>query len=229
MSCSPQKQNLSWLIWIFLPQQRSTRSRVYEFHISTIPQEIINEYNLLNIVDNHGFVYVKIVKVMYGLKKAGIISHRALTHHLSPLRYHLDHHTPGIWQHDTRDTIFTLVVEDFAIKYTSLENAQHLLHTLKEIYTISEDWEAKLYIGVTLKWDYIKQTVDLSMTGYVTASLQRFWHQLQNSKQSSPHHHVAPTYGAKVQFAEPEDDTPLLPEERLKFIQQVVGVFNTIP
>ena len=28
-----------------------------------------------------------------------------------------------------------------------------------------------------------------------------------------------------MQFAEPEDDTPLLPEERLKFIQQVVGVF----
>ena len=25
--------------------------------------------------------------------------------------------------------------------------------------------------------------------------------------------------------AEPEDDTPLLPEERFKFIQQVVGVF----
>ena len=42
---------------------------------------------------------------------------------------------------------------------------------------------------------------------------------------SSPHHHVAPTYGAKVQFAEPEDDTPLLPEERIKFIQKVVLVF----
>ena len=28
-----------------------------------------------------------------------------------------------------------------------------------------------------------------------------------------------------MQFSEPEDDTPLLPEERLKFIQQVVGVF----
>ena len=33
------------------------------------------------------------------------------------------------------------------------------------------------------------------------------------------------SYGARVKFAETEDDTPLLPEERLKFIQQVVGVF----
>ena len=35
-----------------------------KFQISTIPQEIVDEYNLLNIVDNHGFVYVKIVKGM---------------------------------------------------------------------------------------------------------------------------------------------------------------------
>ena len=63
------------------------------------------------------------------------------------------------------------------------------------------------------------------MPGYVTAALQRFHHQLKITRQSSPHHHVPPTYGARVQFVEPEDDTPLLPEERLKFIQQVVGVF----
>ena len=63
------------------------------------------------------------------------------------------------------------------------------------------------------------------MPSYVTATLQRFHHQLKNTWQSTTHHHVPPTYGARVQFAEPEDDTPLLPEERLKFIQQVVGVF----
>ena len=98
---------------------------------------------------------------------------------------------------------------DFSIKYTSLENAQHILNALKEKYTISEDWEEKLYIGITSKWDYIKQTVDLSMPSYVTSALLRFHHQLKNNKQSSPHHHVAPTYGAKVQFAEPEDNTLL--------------------
>ena len=40
-----------------------------KFHISKIPQEIIDEYNLLDIVDNHGFVYVKIVKGIYGIKQ----------------------------------------------------------------------------------------------------------------------------------------------------------------
>ena len=116
-------------------------------------------------------------------------------------------------------------MDDFSIKYTSLDNAQHLLHALREIYTISKGWEAKLYIGISSKWDYSKRTVDLSMPGYVITALQRFRHQLKNTRQSSPHHHVPPTYGARVQFAEPEDDTPVLPEERLKLIQQVVGVF----
>ena len=67
-----------------------------KFHISTIPQEIIDEYNLLDIVDNHGFVYVKIFKGMYGLKQAGIIAHKSLIHHLEPFGYHPACHTPGL-------------------------------------------------------------------------------------------------------------------------------------
>ena len=63
------------------------------------------------------------------------------------------------------------------------------------------------------------------MPGYVTAALKHLRNQLKNTRQSSPHHHVPPTYGAGLQFAEQENDTSLLPEERLKFIQQVVGVF----
>ena len=120
---------------------------------------------------------------MYRLKQEGIIAHKALIHHLAPFGYHTARHTPGLWQHETKDTIFTLVVDDFAIKYTSIDNAQDLLHALKEKYTISEDWEAKLYIGTTLKWDYSKRTVELSMLGYVNADLQRFRHQLKNTRQ----------------------------------------------
>ena len=76
---------------------------------------------------------------MYGLKQAGIISHKSLFNHLAPLRYHPARHTPGLWQHETRDTMLTLVVDYFAIKYTSFENAKHLLNALRAKYTISED------------------------------------------------------------------------------------------
>ena len=78
-----------------------------KFHIANILQEIINKYNLLNIVDNKSFVYVKIVNGMYGVKQAGIIAHKALIHHLAPFGYHPARNTPGLWQHETRDTIFT--------------------------------------------------------------------------------------------------------------------------
>ena len=122
-----------------------------KFHISTIPQEIIDGYNLMKIFDNKGFVYVKIVKGMYGLKQEGIIAHKALIHHLAPFRYHPARHTPGLWQHETRDTIFTLVVDDFSTKYTSLDNAQHLLHALKEkIYHI------RRLGGKTIHWNQLK-------------------------------------------------------------------------
>ena len=196
-----------------------------KFDINNIPNEIITQYNLQLLVDNKGFVYVKIVKGMYGLKQAGIIAHKALIEHLKPYGYHPAKHTPGLWQHATRDTLFTLVVDDFAVKYTSKANAHHLRDALKDKYTISEDWQAKLYIGITLKWDYEKRTVDLSMPGYVEAALLRFRHKLKDNKQLSPHKHVAPQYGKKVQYAEPEDAAPLISEERRKFIQQVVGVF----
>ena len=43
-----------------------------QLHI--IPQEIINEYSIHDLVDKYGWVYLKVVKGMYGLKQAGIIA-----------------------------------------------------------------------------------------------------------------------------------------------------------
>ena len=62
------------------------------------------------------------------------------------------------------------------------------------------------------------------MPGYVAAALIRFRH-LKRRQQNSPHPHAQPTFGAKVQYANPADDSPILLDERLKHIQQVVGVF----
>ena len=45
--------------------------------IKIIPQEIINKYNLNDIVED-GWVYVKIVKGMYGLLQAGKIANNLL-------------------------------------------------------------------------------------------------------------------------------------------------------
>ena len=99
---------------------------------------------------------------MYGWKKARIIANMELTRHLDKFGYNPVQHTPGLWRHNTRATIFTLIVDDFAIKYASRQDAGHLLQALRAKYTISTDWDASLYIGISLNWDYTPGHVDYS-------------------------------------------------------------------
>ena len=119
-------------------------------NIHIIPQEIIDKYALRKIVHDNGWVYLEIVKGMYGSKQAGIIANIELTKHLENFGYHPVRHTPGLWKHNTRVTIFTLVVDDFEIKYASKQDADHLLQALCAKYTIYTYWDASLYIGITL-------------------------------------------------------------------------------
>ena len=87
-----------------------------KLHLHIIPQEIIDEYALHNLVDEDGWVYLKIMKGMYGLKQSGIIANMELTKHLDKFGYHPVQHTPILWKHTTRATIFILVVDYFVIK-----------------------------------------------------------------------------------------------------------------
>ena len=71
-------------------------------------------------------------------------------------------HTSGLWRHTHRPTQFTLVVDDFGVKYTTKEDAQHLINALKETYDISEDWNGEIHCGISLQWDYIQQHLTTS-------------------------------------------------------------------
>ena len=113
-----------------------------KLHLHIIPQEIIDEYALHELVEKDGWVYLNTVKGMYGLKQAGIMANMKLTKHLDKFGYYPVQHTIGLWRHKTRATIFTLVVEDFAIKYATHQDADHILQALCGKYTISTDWKA---------------------------------------------------------------------------------------
>ncbi len=43
-------------------------------------------------------------------------------------------HTPGLWQHLTCPISFTLVVDDFRVKYVGREHVDHLIKCIKEKY-----------------------------------------------------------------------------------------------
>ena len=132
-----------------------------------IPEDIIQQYNLLDLVDADGYVYIRINKGMYGLKQAAILEYTKLISILKPFGYHPIPHTVGMWQHKTRNTKFCLCVDDFGIKYTCIHDAQHLLNALTSAYTISTDWTGKNYCGLTLDWDYTGRTVDISIPNYI--------------------------------------------------------------
>ena len=52
--------------------------------LKIIPQEIIDNYDLKGLVDDQGWIYMRIEKGMYGLKQAGIIANHELVKHMAP-------------------------------------------------------------------------------------------------------------------------------------------------
>jgi hypothetical protein len=104
---------------------------------------VIKHYNLQAIATADGFVYCKIRKGMYGLPQAGIIAQQLLEMRLPVHGYHQSTTTPGLWQHNTRPICFTLVFDNFGVKYVNNANAEHLLNVIQKYYKCSSDWDAK--------------------------------------------------------------------------------------
>jgi hypothetical protein len=76
---------------------------------------------------------------MCGLPQAGILAQKLLEERLNKHGYSQSKAVPGLWTHSSRPISFTLVVNDFGIKYVGRQHMQHLLNILKEHYEISED------------------------------------------------------------------------------------------
>eukprot|EP00957_Ditylum_brightwellii_P181036 13791451-Ditylum_brightwellii.AAC.1 len=105
-----------------------------------VSHEIKQQYNLDEKVHD-GFEYIKILKGMYGLPQAGCIAHDQPVKYLTKHGYHPVQHTPGLRQHKTRDITFCLIFDDFGIKYTRGEDVEQFIASLKELYTITINWE----------------------------------------------------------------------------------------
>ena len=192
--------------------------------LSMLPEEIIQHYNLEPLI-HKGHVYAEVRKGMYGFPHAGLIANEQLQRFLAPHGYRPVPITPGLWHHETRDLSFTLVVDDFGVKYVAEDDAKHLISCLKQHYKVSEDWTGSRYISLNLDWDYDKRTCDISMPGYVERALQRFQHPMPTRPQDSPHAWQAPVYGAKTQYVSEPDDSPFLDAANQKRVQEVIGVF----
>jgi hypothetical protein len=77
-----------------------TRKAYMRISINSIPQSIIDQYHLLDLVHN-GFILVEIMCGMYGLSQAGILSYNQLVTHLATHGYTPCTYTPSLWTHTT--------------------------------------------------------------------------------------------------------------------------------
>ena len=119
--------------------------------LGDIPQEVTKEYDLTNIATKDGSVYIEVLKGMYGLPQAGLLAQELLEKRLAKHGYYQSNIVPGLWKHKTRKIVFTLVVDDFGIKYVNKSDAEHLMAVLKKDYEVTEDWNGERYIGMHLR------------------------------------------------------------------------------
>jgi hypothetical protein len=190
-----------------------------------MPEDVIKHYKLLNIVTPDEYVYCKIQQGMYGLPQAGIIAQELLAKRLNEHGYSQSETTPGLWTHEWQPITFSLVVNNFGVKYIGKEHAQHLLQMVQKYYKCLFETEGEQYCGLTIKWDHPGKKVHLLMPSYVENTLKQFQHPPLILPQDRPHPHVHKTYGMKVQHANAPDDSPPLDQAGKKFIQEVNGVF----
>jgi hypothetical protein len=118
--------------------------------LSRFPEEVVQKNNL-NALAVDGWVYIEIRKGMYDLKQAGLLANQLLQTRLAPFGYYPARHTPVLWLHRTRPISFTLVVDDFSVKYVGKQHTEHLRDALLRTYELTTDWTATMYFGMTLK------------------------------------------------------------------------------
>ena len=121
--------------------------------------------------------------------------------------YHQSKCTPGFWTHAFCPTQFSLVVNDFGIKYVGNDKTEQLIKVLEEHYTLTRDWSGEKYVGLTMNLDHVKREVCLTMTGYVAKLLYCFQHNHTPKMQQKNHPYVPTNYWDKTKYATPLDDS----------------------
>eukprot|EP00804_Cyclotella_cryptica_P007211 CCRYP_009751-RB/>CCRYP_009751-RB protein AED:0.29 eAED:0.25 QI:0/-1/0/1/-1/1/1/0/612 len=190
--------------------------------LELFPEHIIQQYDLRTKAKN-GFVYLEIRRCMYGLPMAGALANKLLRERLAPHGYYEVAHTPGLWRHVWRPLAFTLVVDDFGVKFVGTQHAQNLIDTLRQHYLLAEDWTGDLYCGIKLDWNYDKHTLLISLPGYIQKVLQRFQHDKPDTPQCCPYQPHPKKFGADSQDTLPQDTSKPLDPDGVKRVQQVVG------
>jgi hypothetical protein len=100
--------------------------------LSLFPAWILKQYNMEKHSLNR-YIHLEMRQVVWGLPQAGILSNKHLRHKLSPFAYFEITKTQGLWDHKSRPITFTLVVDNFGVKYENNDDVDHLIASKKRI------------------------------------------------------------------------------------------------
>ena len=75
------------------------------------------------------------------------------------------------------------------------------IRSLKKHYAILIDWEEHNYIGLTIVCNHNEGYVDISMSDYLTKSLEQLQHPNPKWPQYNPHYWKIPAYSKRIQMA----------------------------
>jgi hypothetical protein len=157
--------------------------------------------------------------------KQGSLHRNFLAKRLKEHGYSQSKTTPGLWKHEWQPIIFSLVVDNFRVKYVGKEHAQYLLQMVQKYYNSLLKEEGEQYCGLTVRWDYPGKEVHLLIKMYTKNGLKQFQHPPPVMPHDQPQSHVHKTYGAKVQHAKAPNDSPPVDKLGKKIIKEVTGVF----
>ena len=199
-----------------------TRSEYIRIPLKLLPLAIIDKYNLTPFIHNDKVLF-EVTQGMYGLPQAGLLAQQRLIAHLAESDYHECPDVPCLFRHSTNSVAFSLVVDDFGIKYKDKADADHLIACIRSLYELKVDWSGSQYLGITIKFDSTARTATLSMPGYIDKIIARFYPNLTRGA-PSPAVYIAPHYGSHIQTAV-TDDSPALDAAGILRTQQIIGCF----
>jgi hypothetical protein len=173
----------------------------------------------------HGkpFLFCDVLKTVPGLPQSGLLSQLRLVSLLTQHGFS-ETTTPMLFRHHTHSTAFTLVVDDFLVRYSHPSELDHLVSCLATLYELKvhRDLPRYTYLGYTLDYSPTSPSscMTLSMLNYIPSMLSHLCSSGCGSA-SSP-----AVYNPPVPYPDPSIpatlSTLVSPAEKT-WIQQVVG------
>jgi hypothetical protein len=189
--------------------------------VKFIPKTVLEFYLLLPFI-HKGALFCMVLKTHYGLPQAGALSQQRLFDHLHRHGYYQLFHAPSLFRNKDGSVRFALVVDDFAVVWSSKTAMDHFLNTLQKLYTVKVDYDGLKYLGMTITIDRSSRHVTVTMPGYIAKLLKRV-RPNGVKKAHTPSVYVQPSYKTMTAQTATVDNSPRASTAQQHELQVVIG------